>query len=62
VTDFYRTERGITIRVTTSDDGGLNVHLLKDGAWEPAPVGMMGLRLSPGTKRLRASEIRALPT
>jgi hypothetical protein len=55
VTDFYRTERGITIRVTTSDDGGLQVQLLKNGAWEQAPVGMMGLRLSPGTKRLRAS-------
>jgi hypothetical protein len=62
VTDFYRTERGITIRVTTSDDGGLQVQLLKNGAWEQAPVGMMGLRLSPGTKRLRASEIKALPT
>jgi hypothetical protein len=62
VTDFYRTERGITIRVTTSDDGGLQVQLLKNGAWEQAPAGMMGLRLSPGTKRLRASEIKALPT
>jgi hypothetical protein len=61
VTEFYRTERGITLRVTTSDDGGLNVQLLKDGIWAPAPVGMMGLRLSPGTRRLRASEVKALP-
>jgi hypothetical protein len=62
VTDFYRTERGITLRVTTSDDGAVNVQLLKDGAWTPAPVGMMGLRLSSGTRRLRAAEIRLLPT
>jgi hypothetical protein len=61
VTEFYRTERGITLRIITSEDGGLNVQLLKDGAWEPAPVGMMGLRLSSGTRRLRASEIKALP-
>jgi hypothetical protein len=61
VTEFYRTERGITLRIITSDDGGLNVQLLKDGSWEPAPVGMMGLRLSPGTRRLRAAEIKALP-
>lgn len=61
MTEFYRTERGITLRIITSDDGGLNVQLLKDGSWEPAPVGMMGLRLSAGTRRLRASEIKTLP-
>jgi hypothetical protein len=61
VTEFYRTERGVTLRIVTSDDGALNVQLLRDGAWEPAPVAMMGLRLSPGTRRLRASEIKALP-
>ena len=62
MTEFYRTQGGATLRVTTSEEGALNVQLLKDGAWLPAPVGMVGLRLSPTTRRLRASEIKALPT
>jgi hypothetical protein len=61
MTEFYRTARGATLRVTTSDDGGLSVQQLKDGAWTPAPVAMMGLRLSPSTRRLRASEVKTLP-
>jgi hypothetical protein len=59
--DFYRTELGKTLRVGESADGMLSVEILKDGAWTSAPLGMIGLRLSPGTKRLTASEIKALP-
>ena len=62
MTEFYRTARGVTLRVTISEEGGVNVQLLKDGTWTQAPVGMMGLRLSPSTRRLRASEVKALPT
>lgn len=61
MTDFYRTAGGATLRVTVTADGAPNVQLLKDGAWTPAPVRMMGLRLSPTTRRLRAAEVRALP-
>jgi hypothetical protein len=61
VKDFYRTERGTTLRIGRSADGALAVEVLKDGAWTSAPIGMMGLRLDPRTRRLKASEIRALP-
>lgn len=59
--EFYRTERGATFRVDRSDDGSVAVDLLKNGVWAKAPLGMLGLRLSPGTRRLRVAEIRALP-
>ncbi len=61
VTDFYRTAKGKTIRVTESDDGMLSVQVLREGAWRDAPIGMIGLRLSPGTRRLTAKEIATLP-
>lgn len=59
--DFYKTEMGKTLRVQESEDGQLTVEILKDGAWAEAPRGMIGLRLSPGTKRLTAREIKRLP-
>jgi hypothetical protein len=59
--DFYKTEMGKTLRVEESDDGQLSVQILKDGEWAEAPRGMIGLRLSPGTKRLTAREIKRLP-
>ena len=59
--DFYRTGEGKTLRIGESDDGMLSVEILKDGAWTAAPLGMIGLRLSPETRRLKASEIKALP-
>lgn len=59
--DFYRTEEGKTLRIGESDDGMLSVEILKDGAWTAAPLGMIGLRLSPETRRLKASEIKTLP-
>lgn len=59
--EFYRTELGKTLRIRETDDGMLSVELLKDGAWTDAPLGMIGLRLSPGTRRLTATEIKTLP-
>ncbi len=59
--DFYRTELGKTLRVGQSEDGMLSVEILKDGAWCSAPLGMIGLRLAPKTRRLSLAEVRALP-
>jgi hypothetical protein len=61
VKDFYRTAKGKTLRVEESDDGMLTVKVLKDGAWVDAPLGMIGLRISPTTRRLTAREIGILP-
>lgn len=52
---------GKTLRVEESDDGMLTVKVLKDGAWADAPLGMVGLRLSPTTRQLSAREISNLP-
>jgi hypothetical protein len=59
--DFYRTEQGKTLRIGESEDGMLSVEILKDGEWRDAPLGMIGLRLSPRTRRLSTAEIKALP-
>ena len=59
--DFYRTAMGKTIRVEESDDGALTVNVLRDGVWERAPLGMIGLRLAPMTRRLTAREVNSLP-
>lgn len=59
--DFYRTELGKTLRIVESDDGMLRVEILKEGEWAEAPLGMIGLRLQPSTRRLRPSEVKALP-
>ncbi|HEU4356596.1 MAG TPA: hypothetical protein VFT27_13490 [Actinomycetota bacterium] len=59
--DVFRTAMGKTIRVDESDDGTLTVEMLRDGAWMRAPLGMIGLRLSPMSRRLSAREINSLP-
>ena len=61
VRDFYRTEMGKTLRVEETEEGALTVAVLKEGLWAVAPLGMIGLRLSPNTRRLTASEIKNLP-
>jgi hypothetical protein len=48
-------------RVTETDEGGLKVDVLRNGAWEPGRIGMVGLRLAPSTRALGASAIRDLP-
>ena len=60
-TNFFRTELGKTLRVDETDEGSLSIEILKDGEWWEAPRGMIGLRLSPGSRRLTATEIHALP-
>lgn len=60
-TNFFRTELGKTLRVDETDDGAISVDILKDGVWSEAPRGMIGLRLSPGSRGLTAAEILALP-
>ena len=59
--EFFRTELGKTLRVDESDEGALSIDILKDGIWSEAPRGMIGLRLSPGSRGLTASEILSLP-
>ena len=59
--EFFRTELGKTLRVDESDEGALSIDILKEGIWSEAPRGMIGLRLSPGSRSLTASEILALP-
>ena len=48
--EFFRTELGKTLRVDESDEGALSVDVLKEGVWSEAPYGMIGLRLSPGSR------------
>jgi hypothetical protein len=61
-TNFFRTELGKTLRVDETDEGAISVDILKEGVWSEAPRGMIGLRLSSGSRRLTAAEILALPT
>jgi hypothetical protein len=48
-------------RVTETDEGGLKVDVLKEGAWVPGRIGMVGLRLASSTTALRPSALRELP-
>jgi hypothetical protein len=59
--DFYKTESGTIFRVLKEPEGHLAVELLDAAAWRSAPVGMAGLRLARGTKRLTERQISALP-
>ena len=59
--EFFRTELGKTLRIEESDEGALRIEILKEGVWASAPRGMIGLRLSPSTRRLTAAEVLALP-
>jgi hypothetical protein len=49
------------LRIIQLADGGMRVELLKNEAWVPGPIGMVGLRLSRSTTQLTAAAIRALP-
>ena len=59
---YFRTEQGKTLRVREDPEGTLKIDILKDGDWSEAPRGMIGLRLSPGSRDLTPAEISALPT
>lgn len=58
---MYQTGPGMIFRVTETDEGGLKVDVLKDGAWIPGRIGMVGLRLAPTTTALGANATRELP-
>jgi hypothetical protein len=49
-------------RITETVEGGLKVEVLKDGAWIPGRIGIVGLRLAASTTTLSASAIRELPS
>jgi hypothetical protein len=59
--EVYRTEQGKVWRIIHATDGGMRVELLKDEAWVPGPIQMVGLRLSRSTTRLKPAAIRDLP-
>jgi len=59
--NVYRTKQGRTLRISLAEDGAIRVELLEEGAWVAGPVRMAGLRLSPTTRKLTASEVLALP-
>jgi hypothetical protein len=48
-------------RIADSVEGGLKVEVLKDGAWGPGRIGMVGLRLESSTRKLSASATEKLP-
>jgi YD repeat-containing protein len=56
----YRTEGGVVIKVQRDAEGHLTVQRLRDGLWQPAPIGMAGLRINPTTRRLTPRQIAAL--
>ena len=57
----YKTESGTIFRVLKEPEGHLEVELLEASSWQAAPVGMAGLRIARGTKRLTQRQIDALP-
>ena len=61
VWNYFRTELGKTLRVREDPEGTLRIDILKDGVWSEAPRGMIGLRLSAGSRDLTQAEISALP-
>ena len=61
VWNYFRTELGKTLRVREEPEGSLRIDILKDGVWSEAPRGMIGLRLSAGSRDLTPAEISALP-
>ncbi len=57
----YRTALGTILRITESAEGGLKVEILKDNAWIPGRIGMVGLRLRRSTTKLSRDAILGLP-
>lgn len=57
----YRTHSGLVFRVMEDGGGSLKVEVLKEGAWLPGRIGMVGLRLAPSTVKLGRNAILALP-
>jgi hypothetical protein len=61
VSGVYRTESGMIFRVSEDTDGHLSVGVLEDAKWVEARVGIVGLRVAPGTRRLTPKQVLDLP-
>lgn len=59
--EVYRTDLGTILRITESVEGSLKVEILKDGAWIPGRIGMVGLRLRRSTTKLSPNAVQGLP-
>jgi hypothetical protein len=59
-TGVYKTRSGVIFRVVETD-GHLSVETLGDDGWRSAPIGMLGLRVSPTTLQLTARQVLRLP-
>ena len=59
-TVVYRTRSGTIFRVIQDPEGHLSVETLKSGEWQQGSVGMVGLRIAEGTRRLTERQIEAL--
>ena len=57
----YRTESGMIFRVSEDTEGHLSVGVLKEARWVDARVGIVGLRVAPGTRRLTPKQVLSLP-
>jgi len=57
----YRTASGMIFRVSEDIDGHLSVGVLQDARWVEARVGIVGLRVAPGTRRLTPKQVLNLP-
>jgi hypothetical protein len=57
----YRTESGMIFRVSEDIEGHLSVGVLQDTRWVDARVGIVGLRVAPGTVRLTPKQVLSLP-
>jgi hypothetical protein len=60
-TNVYKTASGTIFRVSQDPSGHMSVQLLKASEWQPAPIGMAGLRVAPTTSRLTERQIKDLP-
>jgi hypothetical protein len=57
----YKTESGTIFRVLKGPEGHIEVEFLQARSWQAAPIGMAGLRVARGTKRLTDRQIEGLP-
>lgn len=60
-TNVYKTGSGTIFRVSQEPGGHMSVQLLKASEWQPAPIGMAGLRVAPTTSRLTERQVKQLP-
>jgi len=59
-TSVYRTKSGTVFRVSVSEDGHLSVEVLRESTWQSGSIGMVGLRIVEGTRRLNERQVAAL--